>query len=217
MRAIRPISSDEMIATFLGAEIRSSRFASAVEGALSACGADRTVIEHPDLADERQNKLRQDILAASRGYGRNADLFQGFPGDVRWSRAWLGRDELARLRYVDYGYWNRLSGGTRRVADGARNVRNGLMPYGVSNEPFHAVASEIVAGRRPAEPILVAVSEDDDPVILEGHLRMTAYALAGDGAPDEIEVIIGVSEGMRGWIGTFSPHVAAEDRMPLEH
>jgi hypothetical protein len=41
--------------------------------------------------------------------------------------------------------------------------------------------------------------EGEPLVLLEGHVRLTAYALAGGWAPDEIGVLLGTSPRMAEW------------------
>src|SRR5919198_3644488 len=118
MHVIAPSSEDEMIATFLRAELDSAgRFAGAVADALRRHGADPRVITSPSLEQDEENGLRRRILDEARGYSRREGLFAGFPGDVRWQRVALTRAELAAVRYIDYDYWVELSGGTRLPAD----------------------------------------------------------------------------------------------------
>jgi hypothetical protein len=57
-----------------------------------------------------------------------------FPPTVRWVWAWLTAVELAQVRYIEYSYWNEISGGTRLAADAAKSIRAGVRPYGVGVE-----------------------------------------------------------------------------------
>jgi len=117
-----------MVALFLRAELASERFGPAVREALHADRADPAIVERPALDDADENAIRRRVLAASRGYGGDDALFSGFPADVRWERVLLDEDDLDAVLTIDYDYWVELSGGTRRVADGARNVREGAAP-----------------------------------------------------------------------------------------
>jgi hypothetical protein len=114
----------------------------------------------------------------TRGYGEDREIFEHFPATVRWVRAWLTPAELAQVRYVEYSYWNEISGGSRLAADAARNIRAGVRPYGVSNQRFIRAARALLRGER-FPPLILAGPADDDLVCLEGNLRLTAYALAG--------------------------------------
>jgi hypothetical protein len=55
----------------------------------------------------------------------------------------------------------------------------------------------------PADPPreLIAVSRPNDTrlVLLEGHVRLTAYALYSEFLPDELELFLGTSEQIDRW------------------
>ena len=42
--------------------------------------------------------------------------------------------ELSGVRYIEYDYWNELSGGTRLAVDAATRIRAGVTPFGVPND-----------------------------------------------------------------------------------
>jgi len=104
----------------------------------------------------------------------------------------LSRGELAGIKYINYSYWVELSGGSRLVGDGAERVASGSQAFGVPNQGFWDVAERIVRGEVLPEPILFAVGVE--LVILEGHVRLTAYVLAGEVCPQEITAIVGFEE-----------------------
>jgi hypothetical protein len=69
-----------------------------------------------------------------------------------------------------------LSGGTRVVVDGVENI-NSLVAAEDANRNIRAVADDLRSGKRYAE--LIGVDGEVGKVILvEGHTRATAYALA---------------------------------------
>jgi hypothetical protein len=196
MRILRSSSEDEMIAVFLRGELPAERYGAATEQALVNARADRRVVEEPDLSDSAANALRRRLLSEVRGYG-GVGLFHGFPGDVRWEWAAFALEELMAVRYIEYSYWVELSGGTRLPTDGARRLREGVEPYGVPSDGFFELADELTAGARFSPLILV-----DGPsglVVLEGHARLTAYALQPTAVPPELEVLVGTSPSMSRW------------------
>src|SRR5579875_3867339 len=113
MRVLGESGEDEMVACFLRGELPSERFGDAVRAALSAAGLPAELVTHPDLTDQEANRARRAILAATRGYGEDRELFADFPARVRWIRACLTPAELARVRYVEYSYWRELTGDSR--------------------------------------------------------------------------------------------------------
>ena len=136
------------------------------------------------------------MLAATRGYGEDRELFEHFPAEVNWVRAQLVATELARVRYIEYSYWNGLSGGSRLAADAARRIDAGMRPFGVSNERFRRAARALQSGER-FPPLILAGPHYDDLVCLEGNLRLTAHALAG--FPIEAECLVGTTPALARW------------------
>jgi hypothetical protein len=155
MRHLREIGEDEMVAVFLRAEFGSPRYGPVVLQALERHGYDRRLVEAPDLAEAAENAARRRVLGEYRGYGRDADVFTGFPPAVRWYRALATPADLAEVRYIDDDYWVELSGGSRLVVDAAARIRQGVEVFGVGNGDFWYLADLIAAGTVPPKPILV--------------------------------------------------------------
>ncbi len=109
---LHPIPEEEMVVTFLQAELASPRFEPSIVALMERDGRDRTIIDNPDLTEPGDNRYRAQVLAEHRGYGRDDDVFEGVPPDVRWYRARATKAELAQVRYIDYDYWTELSGGS---------------------------------------------------------------------------------------------------------
>jgi hypothetical protein len=186
-----------MIACFLAAELTSERFGPAIRSALAANGHSESMLTHPDLSNADQNAARRALLAETRGYGENRELFdETFPTKVTWTRAVLTPAELAAVRYMDYSYWIELSGGTRLPADAAKRIKAGHRAYGIPNDGAIAAGQAAQAAVRFPPLILVGVTHDN-LVCLEGHLRLTAYALAG--FPSAVECLLGTSPDMTLW------------------
>lgn len=185
-----------MIASFLLGELTSDRFGAGIRAALDAAGQAAALVTAPDLGDAAQNRARRALLAATRGYGQDRDVFENFPARVRWVRAMLTPGELARVRYIDYSYWNELSGGSRLASDAARQIRHGVRVFGVPNTRFVRAARALQRGAQ-FPPLILAGRRHDCLICLEGHLRLTAYALAG--FPTEIECLVGTSPTMDRW------------------
>ncbi|WP_371503153.1 hypothetical protein OG871_38220 [Kitasatospora sp. NBC_00374] len=189
-------SEDEMVACFLRGELSSRRFGQNLRSHLAAAGQTEQLLTHPDLSDTGANFARRALLAATRGYGENCDLFENFPTQVTWTRALLSADEAARVRYLNYSYWVELSGGSRRPADAASRIKAGIRAFDVPNEPFVDAAHALIGGERFPPLILLGESEDN-LVCLEGHLRLTAHALVG--FQIDIECLIGTAPTMGRW------------------
>jgi hypothetical protein len=196
MNVLGASSDDEMIACFLLGELTSDRFGDAVRFALAVYGQPERLLTHPDFHHAEQNAVRRTLLGVTRGYGENRELFEDFPVHVTWIRAVLTAEEMAAVRYMDYSYWEELSGGSRLPADAAKRIRAGLRAFDIPNDGIVAVARAVAAGERFSPLILVGVAEDD-LVCLEGHLRLSGYALAG--FPAGVECLVGTAPDMGRW------------------
>ncbi|GIF00092.1 hypothetical protein [Paractinoplanes rishiriensis] len=196
VRVIGDSSEDEMVACFLLGELTSRRFGAGIRRALAVVGESELLLTDPDLIDPAANRVRRELLGATRGYGENRDLFENFPGQVCWIRAVLTPEDLARVRYIEYPYWNELSAGSRLPSDAAKRIRSGIRVFGVSNRRFVAAARAVRRGQR-FPPLILAGPRRDALVCLEGHLRLTAHALAG--FPAEVECLVGTARAMDRW------------------
>ena len=196
MHNLHPIPAAEMVATFLRAELASPRFEPIILATLERDGRDRSVIEHPDLTNPADTAYRAQLLGELRGYGRDEDVFQDVPPAVRWYRGQASRAELARVQYIDYDYWTELSGGSRLAVDAAERIRHGIEAFGVSNGGFWYLAEALKRGASFPELILVGADEGGPHVLLEGHVRLTAYFLAPECIPSRLPVIVGYAPGL---------------------
>jgi hypothetical protein len=197
-----PISDDVMVLAFLQAEVdsRVDRVAAAIQDFLRQHGCDRSLIDDADLADQEKNRIRRDVLGDLRGFSRNAYLFTNFPPDITWHRGRLTVAELAETKYAGWPEWVKLTHGTRVVKEGAQNTTNSFYASETIRVQVPAIAEACLAGARFPELILVGPPDFDELVLLEGHKRATSYVRALDAA-DELDVIIGSSEGIERWRG----------------
>jgi hypothetical protein len=141
-------------------------------------------------------RFREDILAGRRGW-RIGGLFHGFPEELDWHRVALAPEDVLSILYIDWDWWLRISAGTRSPVEAARRIRAGLVP-GADVEADRRIAARLRSDDPPPE--LIAVRAPDGPLVLiEGHVRLTAYALFPEYLPAELEVLLGVSEGVAGW------------------
>jgi hypothetical protein len=158
-----------------------------------------SVLEQPDLKNAEECSIRAKLLSKFRGYQRNEGMFEGFPNDVAWARFAISGPELMQVRYIDYSYWNELSGGTRLPSDAAIRIRNGAMVFGMSTHHFLEMAEALRNGAKYPELILVGAEPHSVLVVLEGHARLTAYALVPDLIPRDLTAIVGLSATISTW------------------
>jgi hypothetical protein len=198
MKQLKPITEDEMIAVFLSGELASERFGGDIHTQLKQTGKPVSIIAQPDITNQAHNAFRRQVLSATRGYEQRDGTFTGFPRDITWCRAELSKEELAAVKYIDYSYWVEITNGTRLPKDAVATIRAGKEIFNVSNERFLTAAEAVRQGTK--FPTMILAGENGHSfVALEGHLRLTAYALAWDAVPDRLEVIIGLSPHMAEW------------------
>lgn len=197
MKIISQVQEDEVIAEFLFAEINSDRFNEEILHALG--DHDLNLLIKPNLNDQAENQIRRDILGQTRGFGRNTDLFENFPTEVKWYRALFGRQDLNKVMYINYSYWNELSSNTRLPLQASKNIMNHIEVFGISNEGFLDINLALKNGKVFPRLIFVSMNENSRVVVLEGHARLTAFYLDKDYIPDELEVFIGLSDKFSVW------------------
>ncbi len=200
MYLVADITEHEMVATFLRTEITSERFRHKIVRLLQRDAVSAAVIEHPDVTNPEENAYRIRLLGEFRGYGQNRDMFEQFPSHVTWQRVALTPAELLQAKYIDYDYWNELSNGTRSPLEAAKTIRAGRTIFGVSNDPFLRTADALRQGAVFPELILVRAAADRPMVVLEGHFRLTVYALVPELIPSNVTVLLGTSPDIIHWV-----------------
>ncbi len=189
MKILRASSEDEMISEFLKAEYRSERFSEHIKKVMKELLLDESIILSADLNNTNENTARKKLLGEFRGYGLNCELFEDFPNEIQWSLCSFASDDLNCIRYIDYSYWNELSKGTHSPLTAAQTILNGIEIYDQSNAGFVKAAEFIKSGGKFSRPILLT-SDSEHFVIVEGHLRITAFALVPEHF-DNVECLVG--------------------------
>lgn len=200
MVIVRKSSENEMILEFLKAESISVRFREQLTESMECLGVTQALITEADLKDEEENEKRKKLLGHFRGYGENRELFERFPEVSEWNLCKFSGKDLEHIRYIDYSYWNELSKGTGKPLSAAETIGQGTEIFGVSNEGFLRAAEYIKSGG--GFPRLFFLTSDyENFVIVEGHQRMTAYALVPECFKD-VEVIVGrcTAEALKKWM-----------------
>jgi hypothetical protein len=187
VRVLAPATEDDMVATFIRAELGSPRHGSRLLAALDAERLDRSQVERPDTSDPAANAARRRVLAAYRGYP-DVGVFTGLPADTAWWWAALGPEELLHVRYIDRDYWVEVSGGTRRPVDAIPRIGD--------SPRYREIAAAVAHGRLPPELSLVGRPPGTDLVVLEGHVRLTALTMAVQHLPPELTVLVGLAPAM---------------------
>lgn len=199
MRIIQDIQENDMVAAFLRAEVDSPRFGPLLADQLRNKRISPSILRKPDVRNDTENQIRADLLSESRGYRRNASLFHGFPDDCQWKLVAMTKSDLDNVMYINYDYWVELSGGTRLIADAAKRIRSGKVKDEFIDEVMLVVARDLAEGKSFPEMILATDEQALKFVVLEGHVRMTAYALTPAYIPRELRTIVGFSPNIDKW------------------
>ncbi len=204
MRYIRPSSEAEMIAEFLRQEYaHHERYGVRLDECLRLESVPGRRITHPDLDDPAANADRRRVFARYRGYGAGGySYLTDFPATgVAWNWVALTPAELLQSKYIGYpgSTWMELSGGTRDPTVAARRIGAGYKASDPSTRLFIDLAAKLRAGLTVPPVMLVSADDGETRVILEGHTRITAYALAPEAIPREVAVILGVSPDIANW------------------
>ena len=91
---------------------------------------------------------------------------------------------------------SRVSLGARCSSSAAPRSRLSVRPFGVPSDWALGMAQGVARGARFPPLILVTTGPGGDLVVLEGHARLTAFMLARDRLPPELEVLVGSSPAM---------------------
>jgi hypothetical protein len=190
-----PVTEAQVVLAFLRGQINSSRWGGHYRAYLQHHRLSRRqLIDRADITDPAQNSERMKLLRAASG-----KIFRGFPGRITWIRRMIEASELGHLKYAKAEPWMELSGGTRWVADGARNLDT--VPAGNDRFNVSAHVRAVIEALRTGKifPELILVEGDSgDLILLEGHARATAYVADGIKAP--VAAYIGSSPKMRQWL-----------------
>jgi len=193
MKILNKSSENEMIALFLNGEIKSKRWGNKINEIIKKENINENIIINPNLNNNNENKLRKLVLKIFRGYN-NKEIFKNFPKKIDWNWAILDKNDILKIKYITYDYWEELTNGTRYAKDSVKNIRNNIEIFGVSNNNFIKLSEYIKYGNK-IEPliILAPVEKKDNMIILEGHARLTAINLVMEYIT-EIKVLIGFVE-----------------------
>jgi hypothetical protein len=198
MRVIRGSSEAEVVAAFLRGELDSPRYGERIRELLPAAGLDESALLAPELGDAEANARRARVLEEHRAWLRRDGLFGGFPEEVEWRLVGLQPDEVLSILYIDWDWWLQISAGTRLPLDAAARIRAGEVP-GSNVEKDEQIAARLSSDDPPPELIVASTPDLPRLVAVEGHVRLTAYALFPEHLPEELPAYLGTSKAMGDW------------------
>jgi hypothetical protein len=190
------------VLAFLRGEIDSERFGTNVKNALLDVGGIE-LIRDPDLDSAEENVARGQALSVARGW-RDTEIFEKFPKEVQWYHGVLPPEHLERVRYIDYSYWDRLSGGSRRPADVLPTLQAGRLPRWLTKlgtSWCFEFAAQLASLESVDGLIVMATPDLSDLVLLEEHARLTAIFVGGLQRQLTIRSYLGLSSDLMQWSG----------------
>lgn len=198
---LKQSSENEMISEFLKAELCSVRFGNKLANLLEKLKLQNSIIFKPDLLDIEENTIRRQIISKYRGYGENKDLFENFPHVEVWEWICLSNKDLEQVKYINYDYWVELSSGSRLAKKAAQNINNNIEIFNQKNNNFINASKKLLSGVDFPPMILISNIQRESLVVLEGHLRLTAYMLEPSAIPEKVKVIVGYasSNDLKKW------------------
>lgn len=189
MRVVENVDEDAMVMAWIEAERTAPLRRVQIEEVIPA-GMTLT----PDLA--------RGALAYTRGYS-DKFIFEGLPvSDMDWYRVKASVEELGAFSYLNYLTFHEITEGSLLIRDGAANIDR-LQVREELNQRIRSVEAAVRRGDKPPPLIAVAKDQGDQPIVIEGNTRATAYVLCKQPS-DTLEIILGVtSELFENW--AFSP------------
>jgi hypothetical protein len=186
-----PVNLDEVVAIWLAAEAESARFGPIVSRLLAEYGHSRALLTTPNPSDPNENVHRLALLREYRGFDQ-PDLsietyLEGAPvRQLAWRRVRIGAADAARMEFINWDFWVEVTGGTRLASPLA--AAKLAEPGGP--DPYHASLRDAFLCQDPVpEIILVDSGPGTRLVILEGHQRATAMAMAGETLPAQTAIL----------------------------
>ena len=176
MKVVRESNENEVVLNFLTGELQSERFKKQLKNTLKDLKTTEQIITKPNLNNHKENNLRKEVLGEFRGYKKNLDLFENFPNIQSYNLCEFSSEDLKNIYYMNYSYWNELSNNTHSPLEAIKNIQNNIEIYNVSNKPF-------IDGKNALEknktflPMIFLTHDYKTFIVLEGHSRITIYAL----------------------------------------
>jgi len=201
MRKIKASNENEMVYEFLKMEIESDRYAEQIKAVLKEICIDTAIITNGNIMSDDENILRAEILKRFRGWP-SEELFANFPAKIDWVWAEFDRDDISKIFYIEYSYWNELSNYTGSPLEAAKTIRAGRAIYDLPNDDFLEDARKLREGHTFPPMIFLTDESESRYIILEGHSRMTAYGLEPD-CFENVPVLLGYcsNEELDEWYG----------------
>ncbi len=185
-----PVDEDVMVRAFLRAEIASPRFSQALRKVLARHKVPETIITNQDPGYRTQR------LAVLREH--RPGLFRTLPlTTLQWLTGELESNDWLKLFYLNLPDWVGFSGGTRLITNATKKV--GEPGHERIAQRIREITHDLASGKQLEPLIIVSNPSYSKLVVMEGHVRATAYASLPQIRSSPLPVIVGVSDQIEQW------------------
>ena len=199
MEILKEVTEDEVTASLIKYNYHSFRFGKKLKSIIKKQDIDDNIIINPDIQNKKENQLRKKLMQSFDGSGVGGYLSKNFPNNIQWKLVKLNKQELQKIKYLNYSYWNELSNHKRYITEGVKTIKKGIEIFNQSNYIFLKAFEALKKGKIFPPPILVTKNENSDFVAIDGHLRLTSYLFDPKYTPEDIKAYIGYSENFQDW------------------
>lgn len=201
MKKVRNSNENEMIYEFIKMEMDSERFGENIKAIMKDLNMNEEVITNGNLNSEKENALRAELLKQTRGW-RNEKLFKNFPTKIDWVWTVFDKEDISKILYIEYSYWNELSNYTGSPLEAAKTILSGKMIYDIPNDTAIEGSQKLKDGHKFPPLIFLTDETGKRYIILEGHGRMTAYGIVPELFKD-VSVLLGYCDAdeLKQWYG----------------
>lgn len=175
MKIIRESNEEEMLLEYLKCEIHSKRFGERLKKTLDELGFSEDIIINANLESQDENEKRKIIMQKFREYP-TGDIFVNFPKEIKWYYVEFEEADLDKIYFLNWPCWNERTNNTAKPKDAAKNIYMGVEFADIPNEKFLKGLEYLENGNKFG-PIIAVTCNLEKCVLIEGHSRVTVYAM----------------------------------------
>lgn len=175
MKIIKESSENEMLLEYLKCEVNSNRFSQKLEKTLEELNLTQDIILKANLNSSQENEQRKIIMNKFREYP-TGDIFKNFPKKIKWLYVEFEEADFEKIYFLNWPSWNERTDNSGKPADAAKKIYNGIEYSDIPNESFFKGMEYLKSGNK-FSPIIAITCNEEKFVLIEGHSRVTVYAM----------------------------------------
>lgn len=175
MKIIKESNEDEMLLEYLKCEVNSERFSKRLAKTLEKLNISQDIILNANIENAKENEQRRLIMQNFREYP-TGDIFKNFPKEIKWFYVEFEESDLDKIYFLNWPCWNERTNSSGKPKDAAKNIFNGIEYADIPNEKFIEGIEYLKKGNR-FKPIIAITCNWSKFVLIEGHSRVTVYAM----------------------------------------